>query len=202
MQNVRLDESQAGIKISRRNNNNLRYSDDIIHCRKWSGTKELLDEGERREWKKLAWKSTFRKLRSWYSIPSLHASRRGKSGSSGRFYFLGLQNHEDGDYSHEIQRHLLLGRKAMINLYSVLKSTDTTLPIKVRIVKAMIFPVVMCGCESWTLKDVECWIIDAFALSWKRLLRVPWTTRKSNQSILKETNWEYSLGGLMLKLKL
>ena len=109
----------------------------------------------------------------------------------------------DGDYSHEIKRHLLLGRKAMTNLDNILKSRDITLPIKVCLVKAMVFPVVMYGCESGTIKKAEHCRIDAFELwCWRRLLRVPWTARRSNQSTLKEINPEYSLEGLMLKLKL
>ena len=100
-------------------------------------------------------------------------------------------------------RHLLLGTKAMTNRDSILKSRDVTLPIEVHLVKAMVFPVVMYGCESWTIKKAECQRIDAFELwCWRRLLRVPWTTRRSNQSILKEINPEYSLEGLMMKLKL
>ena len=109
----------------------------------------------------------------------------------------------DGDCSHEIKRRLLLRRKAMTNPDRILKSRDITLPTKVCLIKATVFPVVMCGCESWTIKKAECWIIDAFELcSWRRHLRVPWTTRRSNQSILKEISPEYSLKGLMLKLKL
>ena len=109
----------------------------------------------------------------------------------------------DGDCSYEIKRCLLLGRKVMTNLESILKSRDITLPTKVHLVKAMVFPVVMYGCESWTVKKVECRRIDAFELwCWRRLLRVPWTARRSNQSILKEISPEYSLEGLMLKLKL
>ena len=109
----------------------------------------------------------------------------------------------DGDCSHEIKRCLLLGRKAMTNLDSILKSRDITLPTKVHLVKAMVFPVVMYGCESWTIKKAECRRIDAFELwCWRRLLRVPWTTRRSNQSILKAISPEYSLEGLMMKLKL
>ena len=109
----------------------------------------------------------------------------------------------DGDCSHEIKRHLLLGRKAMTNLDSTLKSKDITLPTKVRLVKAMVFPVVMYGCESWTVKNAERRRIDAFELwCWRRFLRIPWTARKSNQSILKEISLEYSLEELMLKLKL
>ena len=118
-------------------------------------------------------------------------------------YFSGLQNHADGDCSHEIKRCLLLGRKVMTNLKRILKSRDITLPTKVHLVKAMVFPVVMYGCESWTVKKAEHWKIDAFELwYWRRLLRVPWTARRSNQSILKEISPEYLLEGLMLKLKL
>ena len=119
------------------------------------------------------------------------------------FIFLGLKITADGDCRCEIQRRLLLGRKAITNLDSILKSRDITLPTKLRTVKAMVFPVVMYGCESWTIKKAECQRIDAFELwCWRRLLRVPWTARRSNQSILKETSPEYSLEGLVLKLKL
>ena len=109
----------------------------------------------------------------------------------------------DGDCSHEIKRRLLLGRKPMPNLDSILNSRDITLPTKVRLVKAMVFPVIMYGCESWTIKKAQCWRTDAFELwCWRRLLRVPWTARRSNQSILKEISHEYSLEGLLLILKL
>ena len=109
----------------------------------------------------------------------------------------------DGDCSHEIKRWLFLGRNVMSNLDRILKSRDIAYPTKVHLVKAMVFPVVMYGCESWTIKKAECWRIDAFELWWwRRLLRVPWTARRSNQSILKEIIPEYSLEGLMLKLKL
>ena len=119
------------------------------------------------------------------------------------FIFLGSKITADGDCSHEIKRCLLLGRKAMTNLDSILKSRDITLPTKVHLVKALIFPVVMYGCESWTIKQAEHQRIDAFELwCWRRLLRVPWTARRSNQSILKEINPYYSLEGLMPKLKL
>ena len=118
------------------------------------------------------------------------------------FIFLGSKITADGDCSHKIKRHLLLGRKAMTNLDSVLKSRDITLPTKVCVVKTMVFPVVMYRFGSWTIKKAECQIIDAFKLwCWRRLLRVPWTARRSNQSILKEISPEYSLEGLMLKLK-
>ena len=117
--------------------------------------------------------------------------------------FLGSIITADGDYSHEIKRHLLLGRKAMTNLDNILKSRDITLPTKVCLVKAMFFPVVMYGCESWTIKKAEHRRIDAFELwCWRRLLRVPWTARRSNQSILKEFSPEYSFEGMKLKLKL
>ena len=119
------------------------------------------------------------------------------------FIFLGSKITADGDCSHEIQRPLLLGRKVMINIDSILKSRDITLPTKVHLVKTMVFPVVMYGCESWTIKKAENQRIDAFELwCWRRLLRVPWTARRSNESILKEISPEYSLEGLMLKLKL
>ena len=119
------------------------------------------------------------------------------------FIFFGSKITADGDCSHEIKRHLLLGRKAMINLDSVLKSRDITLPTKVHLIKAMVFPVVMYGCKNWTMKKAECRRTDAFELwCWRRLLRVPWTARRSNQSNLKKINPEYSLEGLMLKLKL
>ena len=117
--------------------------------------------------------------------------------------FLGSKNTADGHFSHAIKRHLPFGRKAMTNLDSILKSRDITLPTKVCLVKAMVFPTVMYRCESWTIRKAERQRIDVFELwCWRRLLRVPWTPRRSNQSILKEINPEYSLEGLMLKLKL
>ena len=119
------------------------------------------------------------------------------------FILLGSKINADGDCGHEIKRCLLLGRKAMTNLDSILKSRDITLPTKVHVVKGTVFPLVMYGCESWTIKIAECQKTDAFELwCWRRLLRVPWTAKRSNQSILKEISPEYSLEGLMLKLKL
>ena len=130
------------------------------------------------------------------------ADRWGNSGNSVRLYFWGLHITADGDCSHEIKRHLLLGRQVMTNLDSILKSKDITLPTKVCLVKAMVFPVVMYGCESWTGKKAECQRIDAFELwCWRRPLSVPWTARRSNQSILKEISPGISLEGMMLKLK-
>ena len=138
------------------------------------------------------------------------ANRWGNSGNSGLLFFPGLQNHcrgskitADGDCSHEIKRRLLLGRKVMTNLNSILKCRDITLSTNVHLIKAIVFPVVMYGCESWTIKKAEHRRIDGFELwCWRRLLRVPWTARRSNQSILKEINPGCSLEGLMLKLKL
>ena len=119
------------------------------------------------------------------------------------FIFLGSKITADGECSHEIKRQLLLGRKAMINLDSILKSRDITLLTKVHLVKAMVYPLVMYGCESWTIKKAEPQRLDAFELwCWRRLLRVPWTSRRSNQSVLKEISPEYTLEGLILKLKL
>ena len=138
-------------------------------------------------------------LAYWYFM----ANRWVNNGNSDRFYFFGLENHCSWWRSHEIKRCLLLGRKVMTNLDSIFKSRDITLPTKVRLVKAMVFPVVMYGCESWTKKKAELQRIDAFELwCWRRLLRVPWTARRSNQSILKEISPGISLEGMMLKLKL
>ena len=124
-------------------------------------------------------------------------------GNSGRLHFLDSKITADGDYSHDIKRRLLLERKVMTNLDTILKTRDITLLTKVRLVNAMVFPIVMYGCESWTIKKAECRRIDAFELwCWRRLLGVPWTARRSNQSILKEISSECSLEGQMLKLKL
>ena len=131
------------------------------------------------------------------------ANRWGNNGNNDRLYFGGSKITVDGDCSHEIKRRLLLGRKAMTNLDSILKCRNITFLTKVHIIKATVFPVVMQGCESWTIKKAEHWRIDAFELwCWIRLLRAPWNARRSNQSILKEVSPEYSLEGLILKLKL
>ena len=130
-------------------------------------------------------------------------NRWGNNGNSDRLYFLGLPNHCRWCYSHEIKRHVLLGRKAVTNLDSILKIRDITLPTEVLLVKAVVFPVVLYGCETRTIKITECWRIDVFELwCWRRLLRISWTARRSNQSILKELNTDYSLETLVLKLKL
>ena len=202
MQNARLDEAQAGIKIVRRNINNLRYADDTTLMAESEELESfLMKVKEERE--KVGLKSIFRKLTSWHLVPTLHGKQIGKIAETVTdFIFLGSIITVDGDCSHEIKRYLLLGRKAMTNIHSILKSRDITLPTKVRLVKAMVFPVVTYGCESWTIKKAEHQRIGAFELwCWRRLLRVPWTARRSNQSILKEISPEYSLEGLMLKLK-
>ena len=137
----------------------------------------------------------FRSITSWQID--------GETMETVRDYFGGSKISADGDCSHEIKRHLLLGRKAMTNLNSILKSRDITLPTKIHLVKAMVFPVVMYGCENWTINKAEHQRIDAFDLwCWRRCFRVPWTARRSNQSILKEISPEYSMGRLILKLKL
>ena len=168
--------------------------------RKWRRIKDPLDESEREEWK--CW------LKAQHSEAKIMASSPITSWQIDEetvtdFIFLGSKVTADGDCSHEINRCLLLGRKVMTNLDSIFKCRDITLSITVCLVKAMVFPVVMYRCESWTIKKAEHWTIDAFEL-WcqRRLFRVPWTARRSNQSILKEISPEYSLEGLMLKLKL
>ena len=129
-------------------------------------------------------------------------TERAKVESVADFIFLGFKITSDSDCSHEIQRCFFLGRKAMTTLESVFKSGEITLLTNVHIVKAMVFPVIMYGCESWTIKKSECWRIDAFELCWRRILRVSWTARRSSQSVLKAVNPEYSLKGLLLTLKL
>ena len=149
-----------------------------------------------KEEKKLAW-------RSWHPVPSLHGKQIGKQWKLADFILGGSKITADGDCSHEIKRRFLLGRKVMTNLDSIFKSRDITLPTKVHLVKTMVFPVVMYGYESWTIKKAKDWRIDAFELRcWRRVLRVPWTARRSNQSIIKEISPEYWLEELMLKLKL
>ena len=144
--------------------------------------------------------STFRKLRSWHLVPSLHGETMETVTD---FIFWGSKIIADGECSQEIKRRLLLGRKVMTNLDSLLKSRDIILLTKVRLVKAMVFPVVMYGCESWTVKKAEHRRIDAFEVwCWRRLLRVPWTAKRSNQSILKDISPGISLEGMMRKLKL
>ena len=152
---------------------------------------------------KVGLKLNIQKTKITHPVPTLHGTYMGKQWKQWQTIFLGSKITADGDCSHEIKRRLLLGRKAMTNLDSILKNKDITLPIKVCLIKAMVFRVVMYGCESWTIKKAERRRIDALELwCWRRLLRVPWTARSFNQSTLKEISPEYSLGRLMLKLKL
>ena len=204
MQNARLDETQAGIKIARRNINNLRYADDTtLIAESEEELKNLLMKVNEKS-EKVVLKLNIQKTKIMVSGPITLWEIDGETVETmADFIFLGSKITADGDCSHEIKRHFLFGRKAMTNLDSILKSRDITLPTKVHLVKAMAFPVVMYGCESWTIKKTEQQRIDAFELwCWRRLLRVPWTARRSNQSTLKEISPNYSLEGLMLKLKL
>ena len=204
MWNARLDEVQTGIKIAGRNINNFRYTDDRTLMAKSEVLKSLLIK-VKEERAKAGLKLNIQKTKIMASSPITSWQIDGeKNGNSDRLYlFLGSQITADVDCSHEIKRLLLLGRKVMTNLDSIFKSRDITLPTKDCLVKAMVFPVVMYGCESWTVKKAEHRRIDAFELwCWRRHLRVSWTARRSNQSILKEISPEHSLEGLMLKLKL
>ena len=199
MRNAGLDEAQAGIKVAGRNINNLRYAEDTTLMAKSEELKSLLMK-VKVESENVGLKLNIQKTKIMASGPITSWQIGGETVSD--FIFWGSKITADGDCSHEMKRCLLLGRKVMTNLDNVLKSRDITLPTKVRLVKAMVFPVVMYGCESWTVKKAECQRTDAFELwCWRRLLRVPWTARRSNQSILKEISPEYSLEGLMLKLK-
>ena len=203
MRNSGLDEAQAGIKIAGRNINNLRYANDTTFMAASEELKSLLMK-VKEESEKVGLKLSIQKTKIMASRPITSWQIDGETVETMTDYiFLGSKITADGDCSHEIKRHLLLERKGMTNLDSILKSRDIILPTKVHLVKAMIFPVVMYGCESWTIKTAEHQRIDAFELwCWRRLLRGPWTAKRSNQSILKEVSPEYSLEGLMLKLKL
>ena len=204
MRNAGLEEAQAGIKIAGRNINNLRYADDTTLMAESEEELKSLLMKVKEESEKVGLKLNIQKTKIMASGPITSWEIDGETVETvADFIFLGSKITADGDCSHEIKRRLLLGRKVMTNLDSILKSRDTTLPTKVPLVKAMIFPVVMYGCESWTVKKAECRRIDAFELwYWRRLLRVPWTARRSNQSILKEIRPGISLEGMMLKLKL
>ena len=182
---------------------NLRYADDTTLMAESEELKSLLMK-VKEESEKVSLKLNIHKTKIMASGPVTLWQIDGETVETvADFIFLGSKITSDGDCSHEIKRRLLLGRKVMTNLDSIFKSRDITLPTKFRLVKAMVFPVVMCGCESWTVKKSECQRIDAFELwCWRRLLRVPWTARRSNQSILKEISPGISLEGLMLKLKL
>ena len=204
MRNAGLEETQAGIKIAGRNINNLRYADDTTLMPESEGELKSLLMKVKEKIEKVGLKINVQKTKIMASGPitSWEIDRETVE-TVADFIFGGSRITTDGDHSHEIKRRLLLGRKVMTNLDSILKSRDITLLTKVRLVKAMVFPVVMYGCESWTVKKAERQRIYALELwCWRRLLRVPWTARRSNQSILKEINPGISLGGMMLKLKL
>ena len=194
MRNAGLNEAQSGIKIAGRNINNLRYADDTtLMAESEEELKGLLKVEEESE--KVGLKLNIQKTKIIASCPITSWEIDGETLETVSDFILGGSKiTADDDCSHEIKRHLLLGRKVMTNLDSILKSRDITLPPKVCLVKAMVFPVVMYGCESWTIKKAECQRIDSFELwCWRRLLRVPWTARKSNKSILKEISPECSL---------
>ena len=202
VRNAGLDELQAGIKIARRNINNLRYADDTtLMTESKEELKSLLmkvrEESERASLRLNIKKKT--KIMASGAITAWQTEGE-KVEAVTDFLFLGSKITVDSDCSLEIRRRLLLGRRVMTNLDSMLKSRGITLPIKVHIVKAMVFPVVTYGCESWTVKNAEHKKNDAFEMwYWRRLLKVPWTARRSNQSIVREINPEYSLKVLMLK---
>ena len=201
--NAGLEEAQAEIKIAGRNINNFRYADDTTFMAESEDLKSLLMK-VKEESEKVGLKLNIQKTKIMASGPNTSWEIDGRTVETvSNLIFLGSKITAAGNCSHEIKRRLLLGRKVMTNLDSILKSRDTTLPIKIRLVKAMVFPVVMYGCESWTIKKAECRRIDTYKLwCWRRLLRIPWTARKSNQSVLKEISPGCSLEGLMLKLKL
>ena len=197
MKSAVLEETQAGIKIAGRNINILRYADDTTLMAESEEELKSLLMKVKVESEKVGLKLNIQKMKIMVSGPITSWQIDGETVEAvSDFIFGGSKITADGDCSHEFKRCLLLGRKVMTNLDSILKSRDITLPTKVRLVKAMVFPVVMYGCESWTVKKAfELWCF-------RRLLRVPWTTRRSNQSILKEISPGISLEGMMLKLKL
>ena len=204
MRNAGLEEAQAGVKIAGRNINYLRYTDDTTLMAESKEVLKSLLMKVKAESEKVGLKLNIQKTKIITSGPITSWEIDGETVETvPDFIFLGSKITADGDCSHEIERHLLLGRKVMTNLDGVFKSRDITLPTKFHLVRAMVFPVVMYGCESWTVKKAECQRIDAFELRYsRRLLRVPWTARRSNQSILKEISPGISLEGMMLKLKL
>ena len=191
MRNAGLDEAQAGIKIAGRNINNLRYADDTTLMAEREELKSLLMR-VKEESEEVGLKLNIQKTKIMTSGPITSWQIDGETVETVTDFILGGSKiTADGDRSHEIKRRLFLGRKVMTNLDSILKSRDITLPTKVRLVKAMVFPAVMYGCESWTIKKPECQRIHAFELwCWRRLLRVPWTARRSNQPIQKEISPE------------
>ena len=204
MRNAGLEEAQAEIKIAGRNINNLRYTDDTTLMAEIEEELKSLLKKVKEESEKVGLKLNNQKTKIMASGPITSREIDGETvETASDFIFWGSKITADGDCSHEIKRCLLLGRKVMSNLDSIFKSRDITLPTKVHLVKAMVIPVVMCRCESWTVKKAEHQKIDAFELwCWRRLFRVPWTARRSNQSILKEISPGISLEGMRLKLKL
>ena len=198
------NKAQVGIKISRKKINNLRYADDTTLMAESKEELKSLLMKMKEESEKVNLKLSIQKTKIMACGPITSWQIDEETMETARdFIFWGSKITADGDCIHEIKRCLLLGRKAVTNLDSLLKSRDITLPTKVRLVKAMVFPVVICGCENWPTKKAEHQKIDAFELwCWRRLLRVPWTVRRSNQSIQKEISPKYPLEGLMLKLKL
>ena len=204
MRNAGLKEAQAGLKIATRNINNLRYADYTTLMPESEEELKSFLMKVKEESEKVGSKLNIQKTKIMASGPITSWQIDGETVETViDFIFLGSKITADGDCSHEIKRHLLLGIKVIANLDSILKSRDITLLTKVRLVKAMVFLVVMYGCESWTVKKAECRRTDAFELwFWRRLLRVPWTAQNTNQSILKEISPKYSLEGLMLRRKL
>ena len=204
MRNTGLNEAQVGIEIAERNINNLRYADDTTLMAESDEELKSLLMKAKEESEKVGLKLNIQKTKIMVSGPITSWEIDGEIVETVTDFILGGSKiSADGDFSHEIKRPLPLGRKVMTNLDSILKSRDITLPTKLHLIKAMVFPVVMYGCWSWTLKKAEHQRIDTFELwCWRRLLRVPWTARRSNQSILNEISPDYSLEGLMLKLKL
>ena len=201
MRNVGLDEVQAGIKIVGRNINNLRYADDTTLMAETEEELKSLLMKVKEESENVGLKLNIQKTKIKASCPITSQQIDGETVID--FILLGSKTTADGDCSHEIKRHLLLGRKSYDQPRQHIKKQRHYFATKICLVKAMVFPVVMYGCESWTVKKAEYQRIDAFELwYWRRCLRVPWTSRRSNQSILKEISPEYSLEGLMLKLKL
>ena len=203
MRNV-LDEAQAEIKIAGRNINNLRYVNETTLMAESEEELRSLLFKVKEESEKVGLKLNIQKTKIMASGPTTSWEIDGETVETVSDFILGGSKiTADGDCSHEIKRRLLLGRKVMINLDSILESRDIILPTKVHLVKAMVFPVVMYGCKSWTVMKAEHRRIDAFELRcWRILLRVPWTARRSNQSILKEISPGCLLEGLLLKLKL